>query len=318
MKRINWLFPQSFYSTGWIVFFVAMFIIVAMPRDSFAQGCSDAGVCTIHGIKPGDLLQETNPPQNQIVFGIGGGKADFDISVFGAHIQLQHIFNQKFQAEVKLTFLAQSGNGYSSTGPSDVFLSGRMLTDAGISVTAGIKLPLQSADGEASGQALPMDYQSSLGTVDLFLGASHHYKNLLFAVAGQIPLTQNKNKFINAATAPGSKLIQFPSTNGFQRKPDFLVRTSYQWELRDGIVLTPGILAIFHVLDDEFTDANGNRQPIGGSAGMTLNSNISFTYSINKRNSLELSFASPFKTRTVRPDGLTRAFVIGGEYRYGF
>ncbi|MFV8337123.1 hypothetical protein ACNQF7_13715 [Flavobacterium sp. RSP29] len=51
---------------------------------------------------------------------------------------------------------------------------------------------------------------------------------------------------------------------------------------------------------------------------MTINGNIIGAYAINTKNSIELSLATPFVVREVRPDGLTRKFTAGIIYKVSF
>lgn len=82
--------------------------------------------------------------------------------------------------------------------------------------------------------------------------------------------------------------------------------------------IKPAVLAIYHLNNDSyFNDAN-KEVVIDGSKGLTLNGNLFLNYHITDRKLLEVSFGFPFVTRTARPDGLTREFVIGLEYSYSF
>jgi hypothetical protein len=45
------------------------------------------------------------------------------------------------------------------------------------SVLTGFKFPFTASNLKINGYSLPLDYQSSLGTIDLFLGTNLNYKN---------------------------------------------------------------------------------------------------------------------------------------------
>ena len=102
------------------------------------------------------------------------------------------------------------------------------------------------------------------------------------------------------------------------RKGDVMLRVSYPVFKNETWKITAGILPIYHLADDEFTDVNSERKTIEGSRGLTLNGNVFFGYEIDKSNSVELSVGAPFVTRKARPDGLTRAFVAALEYAVKF
>ncbi|TAE45978.1 MAG: hypothetical protein EAY69_09570, partial [Cytophagales bacterium] len=65
-----------------------------------------------------------------------------------------------------------------------------------INATLGAKIPTGDGNDQRSddGKALPMYYQTSLGTYDAVLGVSAITKNWLFATGLQYPLFQNPNQ----------------------------------------------------------------------------------------------------------------------------
>ncbi len=52
-----------------------------------AQGCSDAGVCTINSFKPQEII-DSSQIISQIKIGASYGQADHDISVLGNYLEL--------------------------------------------------------------------------------------------------------------------------------------------------------------------------------------------------------------------------------------
>ena len=84
------------------------------------------------------------------------------------------------------------------------------------------------------------------------------------------------------------------------------------------MTITPGLLPIFHLGEDEYTDVDGVVQSIAGSDGLTLNGTVFLDYQLGSGNALEFSIGFPFIVREARPDGLTRSFVLGIGYAKGF
>ena len=78
------------------------------------------------------------------------------------------------------------------------------------------------------------------------------------------------------------------------------------------------MLFIYHLGEDTFENQFSQRETIEGSDGLTINGNLITSYQLNKRSALELSLATPFLIREIRPDGLTRGFVAGLNYRVSF
>lgn len=297
--------------------YLTLFTLSIASWQVSAQGCSDAGFCTIDAFKPGES-DSTNRPINQIKVGAFFGSADYSILVSGAYVEYNRSFGKKVGMDVKLTSLAQSGNDISVFGLSDLFLNAHYKLTDKLKMTLGVKIPLTKGDLSYNGLPLPMDYQASLGTFDLILGVGYSIKNLHFVAALQQPLVQNNNGFIASDYPLLSPLRAFQSTNKFIRKGDVLLRVSYPLNLTSKLKFTPSVLPIYHLGNDQFTDAFGQQQEITGSQGLTLNGNIYLDYAFDDNNILQLNMGTPFIVREARPDGLTRGFIANLEYRFKF
>jgi hypothetical protein len=255
---------------------------------------------------------------NHLKFGLSNGLADHEINVWSAYFEYQRIINQDFSVDLKLNFQAYGKDDISTSGLSDIFINGNYRGFENMVLTLGLKIPLRDGNILKEGLALPMDYQTSLGTFDLILGAAYKISNLTLAVALQQPLSQNENSFLTADYPSGSPFKEFVSTNQYKRKGDLLVRGTYSLNLGKRITVIPGLLAIFHLGDDEYTTAGGATEIIDGSAGLTFNGTLYLIYALSHTSSVELSFGAPFITRTTRPDGLTRDYVVTIDYSFRF
>lgn len=275
-----------------------------------AQGCSDAGFCTMDNLQVqqvDSLLQK-----NAIKFGVNLGQADNDVSVFGSYVEYHRILSKVVDIDLKLNFLSQSANSFSSSALSDIYLVSNYKLNDKTKGTIGLKVPLTNGNLKDNGFSLPMDFQPSLGTLDLIVGASIRVNEFSFVLAFQQPLTQNENEFF----APvGSEFI---TTNKFKRAGDVLFRATYLLKIGDKFSVSPSLLPIYHLKNDKFTDAFDVEREIKGSDGLTLNGNVYLNYKLNTTSALELSFGTPFEVRDVRPDGLTRSFVANLEYKIAF
>lgn len=308
------LYTMSFRSPFALIF---IFGLLFPSQESFAQGCSDAGVCTIDSFKPHD--HNLGPElQNTFKVGLNLGAADYDISVFGTYLDYRREVTDRLSFDAKLTTLSQSGNDISTFGLSDIYLNGNYKIGKKASLTLGFKVPLSDANKKENNLALPMDYQSSLGTFDLVVGIGYSIKKLQLLAALQQPLTQNNNEFLSELYPINSPLSEFQSTNKFKRSGDLIFRASYPLLLGKKFIFTPSLLPIYHLSKDKFTDIDGIEKEIDGSQGLTLNWNTYFDYYINEKNVLQLSLGSPFIVRDTRPDGLTRSFIANLEYRIHF
>lgn len=298
-------------------FSFVLLILSGWSMSSLAQGCSDAGFCTIDGLKPqgGDSTQKFT---NQIKVGAFIGKADHAIFASGAYVEFNKQVNEKLGFDLKLTTLAQSGNGISTFGVGDVYANLKYKISESFTGVAGIKIPLMQANNSLNDLALPMDYQASLGTFDLIVGLGYKVKGLELVAAWQQPLTQNDNQFFSSLYPEDSELRRFQSTHKFNRKGDVLLRLSYPIKLGDKWKFTPSLLPIYHLGNDSYTDELDMKREIEGSEGLTLNGNLYLDYQLNAQNSLQLNTGSPLIVRDARPDGLTRSYIITLEYRFKF
>ena len=281
-----------------------------------AQGCSDAGVCTMESFKPSLKFDNELHNKNQIKLGISTGKADHEISVLAGYLSYVRNINNSWTIDAKLTGISQKGNGYSNSGLSDVFLNANYALTETSGISFGVKLPLSQADVKQDGLDLPMDYQSSLGTIDILLGYAQKISNWQFVLGFQQPITQNKNIFGFGSSYPKT-LKGFYPTNNFKRAGDVLLRVSYPFTLSNKLSFTPSLLPIYHLANDKFTYIDTEYEIIG-SSGLTLNANAYLDYNINASNALQLSVGAPLIVRDLRPDGLTRSFVATLEYCFKF
>lgn len=294
---------------------VGVLIVALLSQFTNAQGCSDAGFCTLSSFKPNT---ETSPAANQIKLGLFLGSADQSVSVWGNYLEYNRQFSEKFSLNTKLTTLSQNGNGYSNFGLGDLFLNANLTIAPKLLLTFGTKIPLTQANKKENNLALPMDYQSSLGTFDAIVGLGYQIKKLQLVLALQQPLTQNKNEFLAESANTPTVLKTFFSTRQFKRSADLMLRVAYPFTLSDSFQLTTGVLPVYHLNNDRYTDLSGVERTIQGSQGLTLNGNLFLDYKINATQALQLNLGMPFVVRDARPDGLTRGFIATVEYKINF
>lgn len=294
-----------------------VWIVIAASRVC-AQGCSDAGFCTVDALKSADSDSSSTGKSLQLKLGATIGKADHNITILASYLEYNRQLNKHWGYDMKLTQLAQLTDSIKTNGLGDLFLTGTYKTNHKIAFTAGVKLPLADGTKERNGLPLPNDFQSSLGTFDFIAGISKEWRKFRFTAAIQQPFVQEKNRFSPELFDSLSVFSTFQSTKGFERRGDVLARVNYTWALNKHWKLTPGLLAIYHLGEDTYLDAFDVRKPISGSEGLTLNATLFAQYSINKAHKLELSMGTPFVVRENRPDGLTRSFVATLEWKYTF
>ncbi len=295
---------------------VLIICFVLYSNFIFSQGCSDAGICSIGHAFDAEQKEFKNSFEVATIFGKGAE----DVTYFSPYVSYTRRFNDKFSLSSKVTFSSAQGSFGTRAFLGDAFLIGnysfKEKNNKQWSALLGWKIPFTSSNLKINGYSLPLDYQSSLGTFDLFLGSNLKIKKWDFNAAVQIPVfNNNKNSFFQEY----SGTTEFPSTNLFQRQPDALFRTTYTFKTsNEKWTFKPNVLFIYHLGEDSFESILGKRESIQGSDGLTVNGNLITNYQINSQNILEFSIASPFVIRTIRPDGLTRSLVVGLQYKFLF
>jgi len=290
--------------------------IILITNFAFAQGCSDAGICSLgHGFQSSDK-DVKNTFEIATIFGAG----ESDVKYFSPYISYTRKINDKIELSTKVTFSTATGSFGTRGAFGDAFLIGKYSfaaqNNTQWSALLGWKIPFTTSNLKINGYSLPLDYQSSLGTFDLFLGTNFKYKKWDFNAALQIPVfNNNKNSFF----AEYSGTDDFPTTNLFERKSDALFRATYTLNTKNQkFTFKPNVLFIYHIGEDSYENIFGKRENFVGSKGLTINGNLISAYNINKQKSVELSIAAPFVVRDIRPDGLTRSFVLALHYKISF
>jgi hypothetical protein len=295
--------------------------VLLLKNPVMAQGCSDAGFCTIGTLN--QQSENTTKSKKRLTLLLPIGLGDAGVFVFTPGLQYDHTLNERWSAQAKLTANYAQGSLGQATGLGDFFLSATHTViktkNWNTAVTLGGKFPLHLGNLKAEDKALPMQYQSSLGTIDLITGISLASKTWQFAAGWQQPLSGiNRNNFLPEYwNTPEAE--KFPPTNNFNRKGDVLLRAAYTHSIKK-FSFTGGLLAIYHLADDTYINANISNDPIAivGSKGLTLNATLLTTYQLSEKITLALAAGTPLVYRDVRPDGLTRSIVLAPEIRWNF
>ncbi len=288
-------------------------IIFSSINNFYGQGCSDAGFCTLNSIKPNNNNDSTEH-QNLIKIGASYGAADKGITIGAAYLEYVRSINNELTIDAKVTAIRQSGNQITENGLSDIFINLAYKIQKKSTLFLGAKIPLS----DSNTKNLPLHYQSSLGTYDIIVGAAYEIYRFQLTAAYQQPLRQNNNKFRSENYPSTSILNSFQSSYNFKRAGDFLFRLSYPVTINESFKVTPSILPIYHLQNDEYTNIVGLTEKINGSQGLTLNGTIYIDIQFNKKSGIQLNAGMPFINRNARPDGLTREYIATIEYKLQF
>lgn len=274
-----------------------------------AQGCSDAGICTAPTIRLTDTSVLSGNSKNTVTAGPVFGTAQYNVSSLGIHAEYVRRLG-KLTVSGKVVYSFITGPLATNSGFADAMFTAAYSFNDRFTPMIGIKLPLNDANVMQNGLPLPMAYQTSLGTTDLLAGFTYTFNNWGVALAWQQPLTQNNSTFIITDYPAGSVDSRYRSTNEFERRADVLARAYYNIRFNNKWLFTPGILPIYHIGDDYWTDKAGSRRDIPGSQGLTLNTNVALRYTLNNSSYLRLTVGAPVMARKVRPEGLTKFGIV--------
>lgn len=309
---------------------ICLFCIItsnALLTSVYSQGCSDAGLCTTGGMK------HENGSENGGTFTLNNqfGKGEQSVNIYSVQLEYRHVIKDKYAFQVKLPWIFANGDLGNNNGIGDITLAGTFQNlvnkDWKLNATVGFKFPTgktnddyQTSIARFNPYSLPMPYQTGLGTFDLLLGADiRNEKGWLFAAGLQIPLIQNnRNRFDTGAVAYVSKAAPYFTSSNLNRRPDLVARIERQFKLNEKTRFQIGFVPIYHLGVDRYTPVFGSTEELEleGSDGLTLNLGGGFQYLASEHLSLNIKYASPLLVRKVRPDGLTRAFVVGLEIAY--
>jgi hypothetical protein len=297
---------------------IGIVVIIFSQKSISAQGCSDAGFCSMNSIKDNEKTDSTSDAKNQIKFGLNYGTAQNNVLIFTSYGEYSRNIGKKISTSIKLLYSVHHGDITTTNGLTDFIVSLNYKITGNLKVIGGFKIPFNKSNYEENGNSLPMAYQTSLGTYDVIVGLSQHINLFGITLAIQQPLSENNNTFFWEDFLNNSNYSKFLSTNAYERKGDILLRLSYYTKFRnDKFVFIPSLLPIYHLGNDTYINKSGVSTKINGSQGLTLNLNTLLQYKMSKTSYVELSLGAPVIARKIRPDGLSQ-FAIGIEYVVNF
>ncbi len=291
-----------------IVLFVAMLILGSHTLS--AQGCSDAGVCTMGTMRSATHDRDTSAYAS-VTLTPSFGAGEQGVAIVQVLPEVEWRVGRLMTLRASLPLMYTSGSLGTNSGIGDAVVSvSRTLAlsdEVDMGLTLGTRLPTGTSDaGSTSTASLPMPYQTGLGTTDLVVGVSSTYDAWSVALGYQRVLVNNNR---NAYVGTGAGTDYFTSKD-YERGDDAILRVGRMISV-DNITFVPSLLAIYRVQQDRVL---GER--VEGSDGLTLNLALAASTPIADRLSLRGDAAAPVLVRKVRADGLTRGFVVALGLRY--
>lgn len=323
------------------------FLLILQTQKVFCQGCSDAGFCTLGALRPNQVYsKKINIKLRSVEISNYLGITQSYITIYNISADLNVSISNKISAQIKLPYQYVAGGLAKTHGLGDISLSGAYNIFASdkfqINASVGMKIPTSDANtkktitdrfGKTKEIALPMYYQTSLGTWDVLGGVSFMTQNWLFATGFQHALTQTPNTFLWKPfdpTADSSKAYHYMKSKHLKRGTDVMLRVERNFRFSNWNFYA-GLLGIYRLNLDSFVDGDNKRKAIVGSNGLALTLLVGGGYRFNTHSGLKWMFGFNLKDRTAtqlfktkeitehkNPDGLSRlmVFSLGYEYRF--
>jgi hypothetical protein len=304
---------------------VFIIILVLSQFHAFAQGCSDAGFCTMGAMKPDQpYSKKVQLKLRTMELSFYRGTTTLTPVVYVATADFNFSLNQKNTFQLKVPYQFVSGRLANTGSIGDIslcFTRNIFSSDKfDLNLSVGGKIPTNSSDKSIDGLPLPMYYQTSLGTYDFITGLSLINRQWLFATGIQIPLNQNSNQFIWSAwngTDEEAYVDLYSQAKNLRRGIDvmFRVERNFRWSQFNCSI---GLLPIYRINRDEFTNSAGTRVISSDASGLALSGIVTAGYNFNTRSGIRLLIGHKIIQRDLNPDGLTRELVNSITYIYRF
>lgn len=310
--------------------FILLVYISLVSINALAQGCSDAGFCTMGAMKPDQPYnKKIQLKLRSMELSFYRGTTTTTPVIYVATADFNFSLNAKSSFQVKVPYtMVRSGNLGETQGVSDLSLCytrSLLNTDRfDINFSVGGKIPTNKSDQTSNkfpGEPLPMYYQTSLGTYDFITGLSLINRKWLFATGIQIPfkhINQNKFDWTDFPEYPDPEYIKtYSQSNLLKRGVDVMLRVERNFRF-SRFNFSTGLLPIYRITNDQITNQQGVEVKPEGARGLALSGIITAGYNFNVRSGIRLLWGHKIHQRDKNPDGLTRVMVTSITYNYRF
>jgi len=315
-------------------YFLSFFALVIV-RLSLAQGCSDAGFCTMGAMKPDqNYNRRIQVKLRSIEFTHYTGLTRFKDVIYNYVADVNVGLNSKTTFQVKVPYVFVNGALANTGGLGDlsVSLTRNIITREAfqINATVGSKIPTGKTNiRNAEGQSLPMYNQTGLGTYDGVAGLSFITAKWLFATGIQRPFGDINSTFLWSDWVGDpleKKANEYTQSRSLKRGTDIMFRVERNFRFTN-FNFSAGLLPIYRlnkdiinipVVDDTGTVTGYRDKIIDGSEGLALTFLVSGGYQFNTRMGLKMINGFRLIKRHTNPDGLSREYVNNVSFIYKF
>ncbi len=315
--------------------------MIILTSATWSQGCSDPGICTI-GALNSDVTKDSVSSINfveadldallnakiasekwrfELASAYSRGQTEINIyqTVFKASVRIK----EKMQMNLKLPYTMYFGELGNINGLGDLTLSLQNTIFSGknkrFAYTLAVVVPTSNADQMKDGHALPMAYQTSLGSFNSVIGVSAAINTWSFSIGYQHSFGTNDNAFdprvlTQDPTDPlyhhlnEERLNYAPGIN-LERGSDLAFRVEKRFKIKKRWSAVLGVLPLYRLQKSKVTGLDGNTAALDNTSGLTLNLTGGGRYEINKNWIFRANIGVPTIQRSVMADGLKRHFV---------
>ena len=312
------------------IFLLSIIILVNNPYAK-AQGCSDAGFCTMGAMRPDQAYDKENPLRFRYAdVSYYLGETRVSASIQAVILDVGFDVFKDYNVHIKVPYMMVDGNFGSTRGVGDLSFSvSRNLArfrNFDFNATVGAKIPTGNADlkHETQDVVLPMYYQITLGTYDLVMGGAFINDQWLFSFGYQQPLIHvNENTFGAGALAwdfyPGGQeyVERHAVARNLRRGADVMLRLERNFRF-SRFNANIGILPIYRITNDQIMDTEGNYFKPEGARGLATSLLTGCGYQFNVKTAVKLIYGVRIVDRAKNPDGLSRESVLNVSFKYNF
>ncbi|MEM6829354.1 MAG: hypothetical protein AAGA66_09105 [Bacteroidota bacterium] len=311
-------------------------LLTTLIFNSYSQGCSDAGFCTMGAMRPDqNYSKRVNLKLRSLEVNFYRGTSLVTPVIYAATVDFNVAINDRNSLQIKLPYMYIEGSLGENHGVGDISLSyTKNIKTSGrwsVNGTIGAKIPTNDANAKVTSEftnnapaPLHMYYQTSLGSFDAIAGVSIINEKWLLATGIQAALTENGNEFRWAGfpSFPDQEYVRkYDPGVHLKRGTDIMFRVERSFKFTN-FNFTLGALPIYRITKDNVLHINDEgvetRVDLEGTTGLALSVIGSFGYHFNVKNSIKIIQGVKLTDRPVNPDGLTRNEVTSVSYIYKF
>ncbi|MBC8110474.1 MAG: hypothetical protein H7Y04_05385 [Verrucomicrobia bacterium] len=295
-----------------------------------AQGCSDAGFCTMGAMRPNQHFRpRLDVRLRSVEITQFYAYTKFGDNMLSSIVDLNLGISSKTSVHIKLPYTFIWGRLPANQGFGDVSLSLTYTVFSSerfhLNATLGTKIPPNQAnqthkDSLGTERSYTTYYQTSLGTYDIIAGLSLTSRNWLFAIGYQQALTRNSNQFIKTTwsdTQFSDRAFAYPNSKEIIRGIDGMFRIERNQRF-SRLNTYLGILGIYRFTPDIYENENQVRKSFPETQGITLNLITGAGYQFSAKTGVKLMGGFKLYERERNADGLSRdvVFTLSFERRF--